>query len=228
MDPTEALTRARTAAAAGRHAEALRDLLWFHEHALDHQPSLYGVRLSFALGAWKELADTYPPAKRALLATKRRGEARFASGEGSRHLFHDIVAINRELGLAADTYALFRRVRQADAALARQCADLALEAIVEAKDFELAAAYLPHPESYLLWLSERLNAAWARVADGHANARHRREAEVRNYCHDVRLALKVLHGLGNAPAADAALVWAIALVEPSQARAAVSSDLLSP
>lgn len=79
MHPTEALTRARAAAAAGRHAEALRDLLWFHEHALDLEPSLYGLRLSFALGAWKDLADVYPPAMAELRAAKRRGEARCAS-----------------------------------------------------------------------------------------------------------------------------------------------------
>ena len=224
-DCAEVLNRARTAAAAGRHADALRDLLWFHEHALEHQPSLYGVRLSFALGAWKDLATIYPPAMQALRAAKHRGEARLANGEGGRGGFHDVVAINRELGLAADTYALYRQLLQAHPTLARQCRDLAIEAIVDAQDYELAAATLPHPESYLLGLSERLDAALARARAMPHGARARREAELRNYCHDVHIALKVLRGLGHTAGAEAALIWAIALVERAADRARVAELL---
>ena len=34
----------------GKHKEALERYIWFHEHSLEHEPSMYGVRLSFALG----------------------------------------------------------------------------------------------------------------------------------------------------------------------------------
>jgi hypothetical protein len=170
------------------------------------------------------LADIYPPAMDALLATKRFSEAKFISAEGDRHTFHDIVAINRELGRVTDTYKLFRRAKRENPTLAKKCADLAIDAIVEARDFKLVTEYLPHPESYLLWLSDRLNAELAK-ADGRSSAKARREAEVRNYCHGVRIALKVLRGLGNREAAKAALVWAIALVDSSEERAMACKQL---
>jgi len=47
----------------GRYQEALERFVWFHDHALEHEPSaMYGVRLSFALSYWKSLGDVYPPA----------------------------------------------------------------------------------------------------------------------------------------------------------------------
>ena len=44
-----------------RYAEALERFLWFHDHALEHNPGMAGVRLSFALSYWKNLGDVYPP-----------------------------------------------------------------------------------------------------------------------------------------------------------------------
>ncbi len=225
MDPGEVLTRGRTAALDGRHQEALRDLVWFHEHALEHDRAYYGVRLSFALGYWRDLADEYPPAMEALLSTKRITEAKFASGEGDRHVFRDIVALNRELGRVTDTYHLFLRTKNENPTLAKQCADLAIDAIVELKDFRLAAEYLPHPESYLLWLSERLNDDLTKAGRSRRGLKARREADVRNYCHDVRTALQILRGLRNSKGATAALIWAIALVERPQERAMVCKHL---
>lgn len=225
MDPGEILTRGRSSALEGRHQEALRDLVWFHEHALEHDRAYHGVRLSFALGYWKDLADVYPPAMAALLSTKRMTEAKFASGTGDRHVFRDIVALNRELGQVTDTYQLFLKTRSENPTLAKQCADLAIDAIVESQDFELAAEYLPHPEKYLLWLSERLNDDLADASDSRRGGKARREACIHNYCHDVRNALKVLRGLRNLEAASAALIWAIALVDRPQERAHVCRRL---
>lgn len=228
MDAGEVLRRGRSAALEGRYDEALRDLLWFYEHALEHDGSYHGVRLSFALGYWKDLADVYPPALEALLATRRVTEAKFTSGAGDRHVFRDLVALNRELGLVADTYKVFVKTRHENPNLARQCADLAIDAIIECQDFQLAAEQLPHPERYLLWLSERLNDRLAKARVSRRGARARREAEIRIYCHDVRNALKVLRGLGHAEGAEAALVWAIALVDRPGDRATVYEHLVAP
>jgi len=46
----------------GQYKEALQRFIWFNEHALEYDESMTGVRLSFALGYWKELGDIYPPA----------------------------------------------------------------------------------------------------------------------------------------------------------------------
>jgi len=227
MDPGEILNRGRTAAFEGRHKEALRDFIWFHEKALEHDRAYYGVRLSFALGYWKELADVYPPALEALKAVKGRGQAALLRGEGDRALFHDVESVNRELGRVSDTYDLFRALKNDHPDLAKRCADLAIEAMIEASDFKLASEHLPHPEEYLLWLSDRLNEDLSRTGVPPATAKRRRDAYVRNYCRDIRIVLRILKGLGNSDAARAALEWAIALVHPRQARAMVCAQLTS-
>src|SRR5437763_1470239 len=107
QDAHDVLHRARIAQDEGRHDEALRDLVWFHQNALKHDRALYGVRLSFALGYWNELADVYPPARLALEAAKRDACSILLASGGSRELFHDVVAINRELGRRGDTYRFF-------------------------------------------------------------------------------------------------------------------------
>ena len=227
MDPGEILNRGKTAAFEGRNEEALRDFLWFHNHALEHDESYYGVRLSFALGHWMELAQVYPPALQALQSVKEQGERALLRGEGGRRLFHEVTSINREMARTGDTYKLFLGLRTDQPSLAKQCADLAVDAVVEARDFKLASECLPHPESYLLWLSERLNDDLGRQGVPPKTAKRRREAYVSNYCHDVRTTLQILKGLGNSEAAHAALEWAIALVQPRHARAMVCARLVA-
>jgi len=211
----------------GRHEEALRDFVWFHMHALEHDKALSGVRLSFGLGYWKELADLYAPARDALDETRSRAEGLLLSGQGGRFEFNEVVAIDRELDQPANTHSLFARIAVEKPEVARQCADLALEAVAEVGDFELASRFLPHPESYLLWLSEGLNSSIARTKGlAPALLSRRRAAYVRNYCSDVRTVIKVLNELGNEDAAGAALDWAVALVESRKARTMVSRELL--
>lgn len=227
MDPGEILNRGRTAALEGRNEHALRDFIWFHKHALKHDRAYYGVRLSFALGYWMELGKVYSPALKALQSFKRQGESALIRGKGNRDLFHDVESINKELGRSNDTYKLFLHIKKDRPKLAKVCADLAIEAIVEAKDYKLASEHLPHPEIYLLWLSDHLNGDLERKGVARSIASKRRDAHVRNYCHDVQTAIKILKGLRNLDAAEAALEWAIALVRQTKARAMVCAQLTS-
>lgn len=227
MDPHDILRRGRTAAVEGRHEAALRDFVWFHEHALKYDKALYGVRLSFAIGYWKELADVYVPARDAFDGARGRAEALLLDGKGGRLEFNEVVAFDRELGRPANTHRLFARLARERPEVAKQCADLALEAVTESGDFELASRFLPHPETYLLWLSERLNADLYRARGAPpALAKRRREAYVRNFCSDVTTVIKILYGLGNGDAAEAAQDWAIALVETRRDRATVGAEML--
>lgn len=227
MKPDLVLNRGRAASLQGQHAAALRDFKWFHQNALKHDRAFYGVRLSFALGYWKNLADVYPAARRELQALKRRGETKLRHGRGNRDLFADVRAINRELGCERDTYSLFREIERRQPALAKRCADLAIAVIVEAKDYSRAAKYLPHPIDYLLWLSDRLNADLKRNHGRRDLVKARRKAYVEIYCDDVHVALRVLRGLRNHSAFKAAFDWAIALVEPRHASAMVCTKLAS-
>jgi hypothetical protein len=225
MDPGTILSRGRAAALEGRHEQALRDFLWFHKQALKYDGAYYGVRLSFALGYWMELGKVYAPALKALKSVKKQGEATLALGKGDRALFHEVMSINRELGRTKDTYKLFLALTKKHPDRAKGYADLAIEPMVEVGDFKLASAYLPHPENYLLWLSDRLNDDLERKGVSRTIAVKRREACVRNYCHDIRVALAILKGLKNTDAAIAFREWAIALVRSKSARNMVCAQL---
>src|SRR4051794_4253621 len=62
-DPSDVLDSAVDDTRSGSHADALAKFLWFHHNALRHDQAFGGVRLSFALSYWLELAGAYPPAR---------------------------------------------------------------------------------------------------------------------------------------------------------------------
>jgi hypothetical protein len=224
MDPRERLTAGQVAAREGRHEDALREYVWFHDHALEHRESLYGVRLSFALSYWMELAEAYPPARQKLEEIRNNKAAALLTGKGNRELFNDVASINESLGDERKTYELFRQMIDRVPLLAPVCAGLALEAIVKAGDFMLAAQYADPPEEALLRNSARLNAD---VADlqGDKHREHTLDAYVYIYCERVRLIVETLRGLGQRDDAAAATDWALALVESKRLRARVAKQL---
>jgi hypothetical protein len=58
-DPSEALAEVRELTRQGRYAGALERQLWFHERALEYDPALSSVRLSFGLSEWARLDERY-------------------------------------------------------------------------------------------------------------------------------------------------------------------------
>lgn len=227
MDPRDRLKKAQSAADAGDYETALSEYVWFHNHSLEYLPSLYGVRLSFALGYWKNLGDVYPPAMLALRNICSDKTAALLRGEEVRELFHDVASINEYLEEERSTYELFQTLDQRAPAFARQCFTLAVDAIVAAKDFELAARYAPDPESALLEFSDDLNSD---VADYRASPpvqAPRLDAYIHIYCGRVRNTLRILTGIGRPLDAELAKEWAIALVEDRRVRDRVRTTLYS-
>ena len=129
----------------GKHEEALERFIWFHDHALEHQPSMYGVRLSFALSYWKQLGDVYPPALTALKTTRDYKTDLFVQNKGNRNLFHDVMALNRTLGQDIKTVDLFRTLDKDQADLAKECWDVAKDAVIKEKAYDLARKYIGNP-----------------------------------------------------------------------------------
>ena len=227
MDPRKRLIEARTAADAGYHDVALAGYIWFHDHALEHEPSLYGVRLSFALSDWKELAEKYPPALIALTRVRNNKVDALERGDQSRALFHDIASINECLGDEASTYGLFQKLDRVNPEFARKCASLAIEAIVAAADFSLAARYHPDPESALLDFSEQLNRDVTDHRAGPPVKAPRLDAYTHIYCQRVRNTICILKGLSKRRDAEIAREWAVALVEDRRIRSRVRDVLYS-
>ena len=225
LDAYQRLTRARELARAGKHAAALREHVWFHQHALDEIPSLAGVRLSFALSDWIDLAKVYPPALKRLKTIRDDTTRKLFGRHGSFDLFHDVSSINEYLGETSATYQAFCRLDTEFPALAKSCADVAMNAIVEAKDFKLARRYWPSPEAELLEASEWFNADVIRHHKMPPTTAPRLNAFVSIYCDRVLAMMRIAEGLGHAETAALIKEWAVALMDDRHARRRAATKL---
>lgn len=228
MNAFNRLTAARSAAMQGLYAEALSEYVWFHHHALAEQPAVYGVRLSFALGYWKELADVYPEALRVLEQIRDEKAAALLRGDTGIDTFRDVEAINRELDVTVLTYGLYKQIAEAHPALAAQCAQAAMPAIVEAGDYVLAGRLLPDPETSTRSDAKRLNEILRIIKHRAHTSAPRRWAEIRGYVEDVQRTLAVLHGNGLHDEAARIKALAIASMQSPSVRKAVTAEFKKP
>jgi hypothetical protein len=136
---TQALVR------EGKYPEALGRQMWFHEHAHEIDPGLAGVRLSFALSDWKELGDVYPPARAALVANRDRKTRHLLDTGEDWDGFQEVTAINRVLGQPQKTVELFQRIGERYPELARRAWNVAEDAVLAARRYDLARPYLTDP-----------------------------------------------------------------------------------
>src|SRR5436190_22804607 len=88
--PSKILDEAKEQRQHGEYEQALQRHIWYHNHALEFEPSLTGVRLSFALAEWIELGRRYPRARRALIEIRDEKTRKFDEGWGYSALFSDI------------------------------------------------------------------------------------------------------------------------------------------
>lgn len=226
MDAWARYLAAGALAREGRHAEALREFQWFHEHALAEKPALAGVRLSYALGAWADLGKVYPPARAALEAVRDRDTAVLLAGKGDRKLFIDAEAIYEALGEEHRTHGLFVELERIDPELARSCAGVALPAIIAARDYALAERLLPDPEHVLRRGAAILNADFS----GRRRMRFMRAPYlatcINMYVDRVREVLTVLEGRGRTQEAARLRRLAADLIPATTIRRAVRAALL--
>jgi hypothetical protein len=144
-DPEKVLARARKYYQQGNYEKALQDHIWFHDNALKYKPSLYGVRLSFALLDWIELGQKYPKAHNELIDIRNRKTALIKSGQGTLALFHDVKAINKYLNERAKTVELYKALTGCDFDLAKQCYCIAKEDLIAQQEYELCSRMMEAP-----------------------------------------------------------------------------------
>jgi hypothetical protein len=227
MNAHERLNAAKTLVREGRFADALSEYIWFHEHALEEESSLRGVRLSFALGYWIELAGQYPPAREALQSIRDEKTRCLKDGAEDRELFTDVAAINRTLSNDEATYDLFCSINSRNPSFAARCARIATPALVKAFDFKLARAFIPDPEQAIEILASGFNkgiklANRSSTPERQANITN---AEVRIYAEDVEMLIRIIGGAGEWERADALAEQAITLAGSSEMQEAVRSAL---
>lgn len=124
------------------YEEALERTIWFHNNALSHEESMYGVRLSFALSEWHEFGKKYPPALKALKDIRDAKTNTLIKGKGNPELFHDVASINEELLETNKTITLFRILDKEQRILAKESWNYVKRTIFETKDYELIKKYI--------------------------------------------------------------------------------------
>lgn len=144
-DARGALNDARSFAQQGRYEEALQKHLWFHENALKYEPSMTGVRLSYALSDWIRLGEKYPKARTALIEIRDRDRTTIAGGRGSFALFMDVAGINRALKEEPKTVALFKTMHLKYPELAKKCYHVAEPYLAAEHEYPICSAYIPDP-----------------------------------------------------------------------------------
>ena len=144
-DPEKVLARARKYYQQGNYEKALQDHIWFHENALKHKPSLYGVRLSFALLDWIELGRKYPEAYNELIDIRNRKTELIKKKSGTLELFHDVQSINKYVNESTRTIDLYKDMTVCDFDLAKQCYDLAKAELIAHEEFDLCNRMMEAP-----------------------------------------------------------------------------------
>ena len=222
-DLQQILADAKKLADDGRHEEALQRHLWYHNHALEYGPDQIGVRLSFALSYWMDLARHYPKARQALIEIRDRGTREFAQGGGSADLFMEASRINEQLGERDATYALFKSIQSRDSKLARQCYRIAEDLLVEKGDYALCASFIPNVQDrfrQILTLRERTLAIADRTPE--VDQTSLRKSTEQTFIKDTRKLIEILVGVGREAEAEQIREQAVAVLNVPELQSAVT------
>ena len=180
----------------GDYSAALERYIWFHEHALEHDPHFSGVRLSFALCGWWRLAELYPPAMEALVETRDRAVARVRAGAGDWDVFSDVESLNKTLDEDALTIELFEELHERQPALAEQVWGLARSEVVAAGRYELAREYFGNPMDELAAIRRSYERGRGMFEDDEESAEFYREFRENRFVERTLELVQVFGGLG--------------------------------
>jgi hypothetical protein len=147
-NPQVILQEARADTRAKRYETALAKHVWFHHNALSIRPSLYGVRLSFALSYWQELAKEYPAALVKLKEIRDTAERDVLAGNNVRESFHDMESINDYLDEQSATKKVFEILDEKNPTSAKKVFDLAQPSLVQGKAYALIGKYVAPEDDF--------------------------------------------------------------------------------
>lgn len=144
-DPIEIKRSIRDDLAKGRYEVALAKHVWFHDNSLRLQPSLTGVRLSFALSDWLKLGEVYPPALDKMKAIRDDLETKMRNKDRVRvrfEDFHEYVALNQTLRQEKRSAELFEWLSESDPEDAARLFGVAQPALIQQQKYDLYATFV--------------------------------------------------------------------------------------
>ena len=151
-DPQQVLNEAQADAAAGRYPEALAKHIWYRDNALRYQPAQAGVRNSFAISYWAELAAKYPPAMTKLLAIREEATRQLRDPQTKERAVADafltVISINQGLQETAKSVELFKWLDSQNPAAARRVYPAMEGDLIQAGEYALCGRYMNGEVSY--------------------------------------------------------------------------------
>lgn len=223
-DPRKVLREARELVKSAQYAAALEKYMWFHDHALDFDRALAGVRLSYGILEWVDLGELYPPAREAIERVRDAKTETLTRGTYDVSLFHDVASINRALRQFERTRDLFKTIADADRSIAEKCFRIALESLVDAKEFSLARSFITDPHKQIEQFAMALKFARQSTQTVSLEAQ---EAFVGIYVKNVSRIVQVFRGLGEENVADHLRQFALECVADAHLRDRIMELLCS-
>lgn len=129
---------------AGDHKTALAKHVWYHR-ASRTVPAQAGVRMSFAMGDWVELAKAYPKAFDAMRELRDEAGEIIKSDVPDNEVFaafRDLIVFNQKLNEVDESIKLFAWAHKEKPRLAKRMFRTIRSDLVKAGRFELCAAYI--------------------------------------------------------------------------------------
>lgn len=141
LEPSEVLNGARKAFAEKDYEDALEKYEWFFENSTSIDSSYHGVRLSYCLGEWAELAKVYPPAEHKLLKLKQIALANFDSTK-SINSFNDYANICGYLDCTDESIDQFLKIHKTNTELAKKIFRYIYEPLARMEKWGICREYM--------------------------------------------------------------------------------------
>lgn len=141
MDIRKAYMDAQEALNNQDYERAHQQYDWLFEHAEKIEPSFRGVRVSFGLSSWLEVAKHYPPAMKRLLDLHQQALLRYHQTYECQ-VFRDFARLSHYLEKQGDVLKEFERVAQSDTSQAKDVFYWAYDCLVADKQWSICAQYL--------------------------------------------------------------------------------------
>lgn len=141
-DPGEVLNSARNSFKKEDYPDALEKYIWFFENSTVINKAAYtGVRRSYCLGEWADLASIYPPALETLIAQKNTSINGFKETKSIDN-FRDSAAICYFLNCMEEVIILFKEVYKDDKELSKKLFSSVFEYLARNKEWGICREYL--------------------------------------------------------------------------------------
>ncbi|MGB7934038.1 MAG: hypothetical protein WCH04_17785 [Gammaproteobacteria bacterium] len=205
----------------GKFDNALEKHLWFHE-ASRESPGMGGVRLSFALESWLDLANKYSPAMDSLIQLRDGYKDTLLKGNGTFDNFHDLFAINQYLENDGDTYSVFMKLHENYPEQAKSYYHVVEDIIVEKNRYDICAAYIADPMKKYKHIEKlhKLNKDFSRKHSGPRDKEFGQYTED-SYTKGVCQLIEVLSALGNDDVAKEIQATALKYIDNETIKAAI-------